>query len=41
MKFCIKNRNTLKNPKKALERIEQFNVTKIANKFYSEIENFK
>ena len=41
MKFCIKNRNTLKNPKKGLERIEQFNVTKIANKFYSEIENFK
>ena len=41
MKFCIRNRDTLKNPKKKLERIKQFNVVKISNKFCNVIENLK
>ena len=41
MKFCIRNRDTLRNPKKNLERIKEFNVVKVANKFCDEIENLK
>ena len=41
MKFCIRNRDTLKNPKKKLEKIKQFNIVKISNKFCNVIENLK